>query len=205
MKPLTKKASGIDIFLDFGNFPKFQKLKPQLQIFQIRTLDFSYWNAYWKSLTNWHFPRFSDFSGNLEVFLVRTLDFSLLKRLPKKLQKLQFSRIFKIFRNSRPHTRRRALAPTLPAHCFACILGPPSLTTIRTLRSKLLLGNEDSPMRKPLFWKSSFWRLGALFGSRRLLRTPPGPVLRPRWPPKSARKRPRNWSKNWSKIGTAFE
>ena len=37
-----------------------------------------------------------------------------------------------------------ARATNLPAHCFACILGTPSLTAIRPQRRKLLLGKKVS-------------------------------------------------------------
>ena len=62
--------------------------------------------------------------------------------------------------------------------------------------------NADNPMRKPLFWKLSFWHLGAPLGSLRLIQISRGPVLGPRW--LRATKAPQNWSKNWSKIHSSF-
>ena len=62
--------------------------------------------------------------------------------------------------------------------------------------------NADSPMRKQLFRKLSFWRLGAPLGSLRLLQTSPG--LGALMAPKSCQKRPHNWTKNGSKKGSSF-
>ena len=50
-------------------------------------------------------------------------------------------------------------------------------------------------MRKPLFWKSSLWYLGAPLGSLSFLHASPGPVLGPRWLP------PQKWPKIDSKMG----
>ena len=55
-------------------------------------------------------------------------------------------------------------------------------------------------MRKPPFWKLSFWPLGAPLGSLRLLQTSPGPVLGPRWLPND----PQKWPKIGSKNGPKF-
>ena len=64
--------------------------------------------------------------------------------------------------------------------------------------------NADSLMRNPLFRKSSFWSLGAPFGSLGLLLASPGPVLGPRWLPKGTQKGAQNGPKNGSKNGSVF-